>query len=272
MASNASSLIAALRRLDLLLEGALAAAKVVSDPESAPAFRGLYIAPEEASKLVGREPGSPTFGAFRSDSGSLLASPAEIPELGRLATAFGLSAFDVDIIVVALAPEFDLRYERLYAYLQDDVTRRRPSVDLTLNLLSSSAEKKLAGRANFALEAPLIRHGLVHLVADPNHVQPPLLAHYIKLDDQVVRLLLGEQGLDRRLDGCCWLLTPDAETTSLEQLPLERETEVALRALAGRARDAHQPLRLHFCGRRGAGKLRAAVALAKVDRLQPARG
>ena len=27
----------------------------------------------------------------------------------------------------ALAPEIDLRYERLYAYLQDDVTRRRPT-------------------------------------------------------------------------------------------------------------------------------------------------
>jgi hypothetical protein len=46
-----------------------------------------------------------------------------------------LSAFDVDLILLALAPKLDLRYERLYAYLQDDVTRTWPSVDLALNLL-----------------------------------------------------------------------------------------------------------------------------------------
>ena len=38
---------------------------------------------------------------------------------------------------------FDLRYERIYAYLQDDVTRRRPTVELVLNVLcESSAEKR----------------------------------------------------------------------------------------------------------------------------------
>ena len=55
--------------------------------------------------------------------------------LDRLARLFGLSTLDIDILLICLAPELDNRYERLYAYLQDDVTRKRPSVDLVFNLL-----------------------------------------------------------------------------------------------------------------------------------------
>ena len=44
-------------------------------------------------------------------------------------------------LLIALAPEIDPRYERLYAYLQDDVTRKRPSIDLTLNLLPATSPK-----------------------------------------------------------------------------------------------------------------------------------
>ncbi|ABG51415.1 AAA ATPase [Trichodesmium erythraeum IMS101] len=36
-------------------------------------------------------------------------------------------------MLIALAPEIDLRYDRLYAYLQDDFTSKGSSVDLALN-------------------------------------------------------------------------------------------------------------------------------------------
>ena len=261
--SQVSVLMGALRQLDLLLDRAVAATKASGEHETAAAFRGLYTAPEEASSLLGRPPGEPTFSAGRTESQPRLGLTADFPPLTRLAASTGLCSFDLDVMVVALAPELDLRYERLYAYLQDDVTRCRPSVDLALNLLASTAEDKVARRASFALEAPLIRHGLVRLVPDPHHVQPPLLAHYLKLDEQVVRLLLGEPGLDRRLENCCRILPPEARTAGLEELPLERETRVALRTLVHRVRGSNQPLRLHFYGRRGAGKLHAARALAK---------
>jgi hypothetical protein len=88
--------------------------------------------------------------------------------LAWLARRFDLACFDLDIVLIALAPEIDLRYERLYGYLQDDVTRRRPSVDLTLNLLGASAGERLARRRHFGSDAPLFRHGLARLEAEPN--------------------------------------------------------------------------------------------------------
>ena len=60
-------------------------------------------------------------------------------------------------MLIVVAPEIDLRYERVYGYLQDDVTRRRPTVDLALDLVSRTAQEKLAHRALFGSGAPLTR-------------------------------------------------------------------------------------------------------------------
>jgi hypothetical protein len=56
---------------------------------------------------------------------------------------FQLSPLDLDVLLICLAPELDLKYEKLYAYLQDDVTKKRPSVDLCLTLLCPSLMAKL---------------------------------------------------------------------------------------------------------------------------------
>ena len=113
-----------------------------------------------------------------------------------LRRAFGLSSFDLDVCVMALAPEIDLRYQRLYAYLQDDVTRKYPSVDLALNLLCRSQDDKLARRAHFTPDAVLVRHGLLQVGLDTARPPAPLLSQAFQLDAQIVNLLLDGRGLD----------------------------------------------------------------------------
>src|SRR5205085_8806598 len=124
-----SNLLSALRRLDRLLEKAITSAQAVYGPEAAvDPFRGLHISQEEAEQLLTRLPGAPT---LYVEEESLVESRSEagrdVAPLTWLAKELDLSPFDVDLIMIALAPELDLRYERLYAYLQDDVSRRRPS-------------------------------------------------------------------------------------------------------------------------------------------------
>jgi hypothetical protein len=181
--------------------------------------------------------------------------------LAWLGRAFGLSPFDIDVVMITLAPELDLRYERLYAYLQDDVSRKRPTVDLALNLLCPSIAAKLAGREHFTATAPLMRHGLLHLLPDPHQVQPPLLAHALKLDEQIVRLLLGHEGLDARLAAFCQVVQP---SVSLDDLPLCTEVKQTLPALVSQARQGHQALRLYFQCPYHAGAQQTAEALASV--------
>jgi len=253
-------LLDALCWLDGLLGRAVSAAQAAYGPEAASdPYRGLYVNQAEAERLLARRPGTPPFAAEADATppGADLDQP--VPGLAWLGQAFALTPFDLAVIVIALAPEIDLRYERLYAYLQDDVTRKRPTVDLALNLLCTSAEARLGRFAHFAPDAPLLGSDLLHLVPDPNQVRPPLLAHYLKLDEQILHLLLGQDSLDARLAPFSRLVDPGV---SLEDLPLSPEVKQALAVLAVQARTGCDPLRLYFQGPRGAGKRRTAEALA----------
>jgi SpoVK/Ycf46/Vps4 family AAA+-type ATPase len=246
------ALIAALARLDERLRAAVRAAQAVFGAAAATdPFRGLHISDDDAQALLARQPLSLEL---------VVAEPAEPSSddpLAWLAQKFGLSALEADVVLIALAPEFDLRYERVYAYLQDDVTRRRPTVDLVLTLLSPPGEARLRMRTLFAPDRPLLRHGLVELVGDANQIQPPLLSLYVKLDDQIVRALLGQEDVDPRLARFTTLVEP-AEDAPPTWLPAEILQAIPAFAAAG----AEAPARLYFRGAPGAGKRAAAEAMA----------
>jgi hypothetical protein len=219
-------------------------------------FRGLYIAEREAERMLARRPGAPPLGAEGADLVDLVQSSRE---WGLLADKYSLSAFDTAILLVLLAPEIDLRYERIYAYLQDDVSRRRPTVDLLLNLLCSTAEGKLERRMHFSTDAPLVSGRLIHLSNEQGPSYAPLLSQTVRIDEQIVRELLGGSGLDARLRSSCEYV---AKTADLGELPLEPGTADRLRTLAVSARVQSITLRLAFTGHRWPLKLRCAAALA----------
>ncbi|NEN98850.1 MAG: ATP-binding protein [Moorea sp. SIO3I7] len=251
-----------LQRLDGLLERALAAAQVTYGSMAATnPYRGMQVDQEEVEQLLTRPPGTPVL-QVDTETEQELPSDAILAgsSLAWLQETFALSAFDVDIIAIALAPELDRRYERIYTYLQDDIRCKRPTVDLVLNLLCPTGEAKLARRSHFTPEAPLLGHSLLHLVSDPNQLQPTLLAHNLKLDGLVLALLLGEKGLDQRLKPFSTLLEP---TISLEELPLHQEVKQALLTIVVEDWQASKPLALYFEGADTSVKHRAAQAIAR---------
>jgi hypothetical protein len=176
------------------------------NPRSPEEFQGLYVSDVEADAILsGRYPIGPGFPASpRPDvDGSFAVGSADVavqsPRLRALVERAGLSGFDVAALLLALAPELDLKYERLFGYLHDDITRRRPSVDLALNLLCPTAEAKLAARWRFAAEAPLLRFRLLRLAADPTDHEPPLLRRAVIVEERVLCFLLGDDEPDERL-------------------------------------------------------------------------
>jgi hypothetical protein len=194
----------ALGRLDRMLERATAAAEAATGSAAVEPYRGLYITADDVQRLVRRSAGEPLLAGAERGTDAAMADGSRFPWLQQ---AFDLETIDLDIVLIALAPETDLRYERLFAYLQDDVTRRRPTVDLALNLLCASREAKIAARGRFAPDAPLMRHKLLLLGSDGTLPPPPLLAHFLKLEDPVVRFLLGQAGIDARLQSIARLET-----------------------------------------------------------------
>jgi hypothetical protein len=108
-----------------------------------------------------------------------------------LADRFSPVRFDSQALLACVSPDLDLRYERVYAYLQDHVSRRRPSVDL-LRLLCDG-HGRLETRSWFTPGAPLRRRGLV-TSERPRHGTSLLTAQ--SRQGAVVAWLLGSDAPD----------------------------------------------------------------------------
>lgn len=91
----------------------------------------------------------------------LLADAAALPPLARLCRDAGLDQFDFAALLIAVAPQIDTAYERLYGYLLDDLTRLAPSVELVLRLTRDSSFAEGARRLRLGAGGPLRRLGLL---------------------------------------------------------------------------------------------------------------
>ncbi len=204
-ASSAEHLFEELAYLELLVKRQvlrLRASSLLTEDD----FRGLYIADGHVDALLGNpETNGDADSAIRALDALVERARARIDArveqsddlpLARLQRAFRLTPVERDVVLVALAPEVDLRWETLYAYVQNDVTKRRPSVDLALKLCCTGPEARVAGRGVFAASAPLARDRLVRLVVDPHDPDPPLPARAVRLDERVADFLLGRPDHD----------------------------------------------------------------------------
>ena len=132
--------------------------------------------------------------------------------LPRLRRMFGLTPMELQTIVVCLAPELRMKYDRLYAYLQDDITRRKPSVDLVLDLLCDSEPERWIVTRMFHDSSTLMRWELLQRVHDPNSPSGSSgLAQFLRIDPRVFQFLLGDSRCDARLHGVATLLGADTE-------------------------------------------------------------
>jgi SpoVK/Ycf46/Vps4 family AAA+-type ATPase len=266
-----------LRRLDLLLN--LGVARLRSDPAFASfnEFRGLFIAEDEIDAVLGgRRGGAPNaeeaaiVEAIRRAEESVAARVAATVAAGtrlslfRLAELFGLVPFDIDALLVCLAPELDLKYAKLYAYLQNDVTRKKPSVDLLLGLFCRTPGERVAARARLTPEAPLVSNGLLVLAADSPAEQTSLLSRSARVDERILNYLLESDAPDMQLSQFASVVEPRA-TLAESLLPTDLKERLA-RLISHGARGVSgatmgNSLALLLTGEEGAGKRYTAEAL-----------
>ena len=244
--------------LDGLIRDALAIASTLREPATgSEPFRGLHISDAEVARLLRQPPGEPLLAAR-----DVSARPDAVPvphAFWPFVREYDLDDFDVALMLIAAAPDLDLRYERFYAYLQDDVEKRRPTVDLALDLLCGSLASKVRRRAHFASDAPLLVHHLIQLTSPAAGADSPLLAQRLRLEPQVLAALLGETSLDSRLARACRLWRPVAgagKTLSPTSAPR------GLLALACRYQETSEPLRLYLQGPNREDKRAAAADIA----------
>jgi hypothetical protein len=198
---------ARLTRLDIALQRAVRRWQLAGQ-DSSDLFRGLRITDGEATALAQR-PLASNWGQTAAPDEAEVASFEQAAQtadhavqlieqaagqqqavlrLQQLAATFQLDAFDVDAFLICLAPALDLRYERIYAYLQDDVTRRLVSLNLILDLLTVPGLPRLRQLTHFAAESPLIKH---HLLQFAEAHSPSVLGQTLIVEPGIVAWLLG---------------------------------------------------------------------------------
>jgi len=195
-----ASLVHVLRRLELIEARvrAVVARRRTTDPETDDRFRGLYISQAHVDRLLGPKavPTAPDAGAASAREDIESAADAAEHEgtdlrLRRLSRAFRLEEIDIELLLIAMAPDVDARFERLYGFLQDDVSRRRASIGLGIELCGVSSSSAYV-RSRLAPGAPLVDEYLI-LIEEPER---PLLTRSLRVPDRVTAHLLGSDAPD----------------------------------------------------------------------------
>jgi AAA+ superfamily predicted ATPase len=171
---SAEPSVVGLRFLDGRLRTAVEAAAAVDDSTD-DSLRGLYISDEQALSMAGA--------AATPDAESRIAVAGE-----RL----GVDALDLAVLTVCAAPELHPRYGFLYAYLQDDVTRRLASPRLVADLLEGEGTDRADVLSCFGVSARLSRIGALRLLAPDGPVA--LADRPVKVADRLAAFLLGAGG------------------------------------------------------------------------------
>lgn len=225
--SNHEYLAEELRRLDLQLM-----LRVAAEPrlESESSYSELTLTKEEINSLLNGER------ECEEDASFLTAELVRLEEriaarlaasleqgtrllLPQLKSTLSLSLLEVRGIIVCLAPELDRKYERIYAYLQNDISAKSPTVDFVLGLFTVSEEERITSRLLFDRNAPLMKF-LLERRGEFADSRTSLIARPLKLEDWVTNYLLGFQVLDERLlkvAQLCPLAIPEQAPDDMEQ-------------------------------------------------------
>ena len=128
--------------------------------------------------------------------------PDAPPALDLLARHFQLTPFEQDVLFLCLAPDLDPAFERLYAYVQDDATRKYATPHLALALFDGRLGEGREGRDSFLPDGPLRRCRLLtlepglparrdarHPPAAPRRANGDFLLGVGRLDERLVQLL-----------------------------------------------------------------------------------
>ena len=255
-ADSIEHLMAELARLDVRLNREVVIARDAT-PEGQPDdMRGLVITENEIDALSAQpdyllerwrrqERLAPTLANFDQREEALRAEidqrtaasrQAGIPlALPFIAQQFRLSSVEIDLLLIAVAPEIETRYETLYAYLQNDVTRKRPSADLALHLVSRSLRDKLGNRRLLVEGSTLVADHLILLGEEPHDRQPTFFRRYLKPHEGVVGAVLS-RGPEHLTERALRLPAPPSGAPDVAELTRRQLEQLAAQLRAGVSR------------------------------------
>ncbi len=185
-----------LRRTDLLLLRAVKRQRERPAVRSKGQFWGAMMTDDEIDELL-REHGEVTYPRGADDMSHALAAAEALRDrpggrIGRIREGFGLSGEDIDLLLMALAPEVSAGYARIFAYLNDNLSQSYLTVDLATRVLKTRRRERLAVQTRLLHSGPLVRYRLLSLSPSDGETHP---ARRVHCTGRLLEWLLEEEEL-----------------------------------------------------------------------------
>ena len=178
------------------------------------------------------------------------------PRLKAIENIFDLSSFEWMAFIICLAPALDLRYERIYGYLQDDVTQTAAGTDLILHLLLPEAQlSRLEYLPAFAPQSRLRSSRLLTPIS--GSIKPAnRLRQSFRVSTSLVNWLLGEYVPSEKMGSAVEFYASAAELPAAELVHFFAPPELPS---IGTVQSLHPLISLH-----GTDHFRQDIAVGKL--------
>lgn len=186
-----------LRRTDLLLLRAVRRQRARPAMRAKGQFWGSVITDDEVDSLL-RAHGEIDWPESADGLADAVAASATLRDreggrVHRLRTAFDLDGDDIDLLLLAIAPEISNGYARIFAYLNDNLNQAFLTVDLATRVLRTHRTERLALQSRIMSGAPMIKNRLLLLF--PNDGAETLASRRVHPSSRLLRWLLEEEEL-----------------------------------------------------------------------------
>ena len=128
--------------------------------------------------------------------------------LPKLAKIFQLTETEVEILLCCLASDIDIRFERYFAYLQNDVSKKRPTVQLLSKMFFGKDKAIFKARHFFGDNAKFFGKNLLNFNQKGIGDEPPFPTQQPNVANSIIDFLLEIDHLDPSLREIAELVEP----------------------------------------------------------------
>ncbi len=175
---------------------------------------------------------------------------------------FEITDLDADILVICLAPHLDAKYEKIYAYLLDDVTKKYATIQLIFLLMTASLQERVHIRERLSPYSPLIQWELISSGNGKNELSVATASGYLSIDKRILDFLMGSKNLDYATAGILQFIEPEVE---IDKLYLKDKFKSKLKNIAinlQRSKEDSKNTVIFICGPYGVGKKKTSSAIS----------
>lgn len=167
---------------------------------------------------------------------------------------FNLTKFEEQAILMAFAIDFNRKYEKLFAFLQDDVTSNYPTIDLAMKLFCESPEERIEAHHAFYKNEKL--H--TYFFSEEENIQQTAksyLSKPLKLDKRIVHYILGINEIDERIFPYTTLIHTEQQLRPLHiHVDIQEQLQAFVSSTYALNNGEQHTLTINLYGKSGAGK------------------